>query len=91
MWNADGKGNYGLLAVVANEVWKNKGGKLQGDPPSSESMQEFFAKIDADKDWFPGKQSNENKRVPKRVLTGVKVTAIVSSARKIKAVGADPT
>jgi hypothetical protein len=68
MWKAEGKGNYGMFALVASKVRKNKDGKPQGDPPSSESMQEFFAKIDDDKGWFPGQHIDEKKRGPKRVL-----------------------
>jgi hypothetical protein len=53
-------------------------------------MEQFFEKVDEDGDWFPGKHSGAQ-RGPKRVLTGVKVTAIVSAAKRLKAAGDEPT
>ena len=54
------------------------------------AVKEFFAKVDMDQDWFPGK-ATDSQRGPKRILRGVKVTAIVSAAKRIKAAGDEPT
>lgn len=72
VWREDGKSEYGLHTFVASRVKKNKKGKPTGAHPTRASMQEFFNKIDADPEWYPGKQSEE-KRGPKRTLRGSKV------------------
>ena len=90
LWREEGKGDYGLYSWVAGKVKKTKNGKPNGDNPTNTSMKEFFDKIDDDGEWFPGKHTG-GKRGPKRVLTGVKVTAIVSAAKRLKAEGEEPT
>ena len=59
---------------MASKVSKMVDGKPEGGSPCINSMKEFFAKIDADPEWFPGKHSDAT-RGPKRVLRGIKVTA----------------
>ena len=68
-WRAEGKGAYGLLAFVAARVNITRNGKPAGACPTTASMHEFFAKVDADAEWFPGKQTG-GPRGPKRVLRG---------------------
>ena len=90
VWLEDGKGQHGLYTFVAGCVQKTANGKPQGGAPTANSVKEFFEKVDADPHWFPGKHSGAP-RGPKRVLTGVKVTAIVSAAKRLKAEGEEPT
>jgi len=90
LWKADGKGTYGMYSFIASKVKKHKNGKPVGDSPTNASMKEFFEKVDEDQLWFPGKHSGE-KRGPKRVLRGPKVSAIVSAAKRLKGEGTEPT
>ena len=69
IWREEGKENYGLLAFVASKLKKNLKGKPQGGPPTKQSLHEFFAKVDDDPSWFPGKHI-AGTRGPKRVLRG---------------------
>ena len=85
VWRAEGKSDYGMFSFIASKLMKNKDGKPSAkDQPTSQSVKEFFLKIDSDPEWFPGKHS-DTKRGPKRVLTGGKVGAIVSACKKLKA------
>ena len=90
VWKQDGKKPYGLHAFVASKVKKTKNGKPCGAHPTSAAIQQLFDRIDNDPDWYPGKQSEE-KRGPKRILTGAKAGAIVSAAKRLKSQGTEPT
>ena len=90
VWKEKSDSTYGLNAFVAQRVRKTKNGKPKGDHPSKEAIGEFFQKIDSDPEWFPGKQS-DNKRGPKRILVGPKITAIVKAAKRIKTEVGDVT
>ena len=84
VWKSEGKGDYGMLTFIASKLMKNKDGKPSpNEQPTKGSVKEFFEKIDADASWFPGKQS-DTRRGPKRVLSGVKITAIVSACKKMR-------
>ena len=84
VWKSEGKGDYGMLTFIASKLMKNKDGKPSpNEQPTKGSVKEFFEKIDADANWFPGKQS-DTRRGPKRVLSGVKITAIVSACKKMR-------
>ena len=89
-WRAEGKGAYGLLSFVAARVKTTRNGKPAGACPTAAAMHQFFEKVDADAEWFPGKQNGEA-RGPKRVLRGAKRGAIVSAAKRLKAEGVEPT
>ena len=84
VWQAEGKSKYGLLSFVASKLKKQQDGEPKGEAPCVNTVKEFFEKIDEDPDWHPGKHSGA-KRGPKRVLRGVKLTAIQSAAKRIKA------
>ena len=90
VWRQEGKADHGLCTWVASKVKKSKNGKPAGPHPSSSAIEQFFAKVDDDGEWYPGKQTI-TKRGPKRVLTGAKVTAIVSAAKRLKTEGEEPT
>lgn len=89
-WEADSKGAYGMLSFVAQRLKKTRRGKPRGGPPSVAAVQQFFAKVDSDPDWFPGKHDFA-KRGPKRVLRGAKASAVVSAAKRMKVEGEEPT
>ena len=89
-WNLQTESPYGMLQFVCGHVRTNKNGEPKGDHPQHGSMSEFFAKVDADPDWFPGKTSGA-KRGPARVLKGGKKSAIVQAAKKLKREGTDIT
>ena len=54
IWVAEGKGQHGLYTFVANRVQTTKDGKPKGGAPVSQSIKDFFEKVDADPNWFPG-------------------------------------
>ncbi len=90
VWQADGKGAYGMLPFVASRLRKTKGGTPTGDCPGASAVKGLLDKIDEDPNWFPGKRDGE-KPGRKRVLRGPKKSAVVSAAKRIKAEGGEPT
>ena len=90
VWLADKESTYGMYSFIASKVRKTKDGKPTGEHPHSNGLQDFFAKVDADAEWFPGKHSGA-KRGPKRILIGGKKSAIGSAAKRLKAAGDEPT
>ena len=87
VWQADEKGAYGMLPFVASRQRRTKGGTPTGDCPGTSAVQGLFERIDEDPDWFPGKRDGE-KSGRKRVLRGPKKSAVVSTAKGLKAEGA---
>ena len=73
VWQEEGKAKYGVFSFIANKLQKTQDGDPTGDAPTVNSVKDFFEKIDADPNWYPGKHSGA-KMGPKRVLRGVKVT-----------------
>ena len=73
------------LSWVAARVMKTGGGN-----PTKQSMDEFFRKVDADPEWYPGKHHG-GKRGPRVSLTTAKRKILAASAMAIKARGAEPT
>lgn len=59
------------------------------DAPLWGSVSEFFAKVDGDPEWFPGKNNGE-KRGPAPILSLAKRKRIASSAMKQKEEGDEP-
>ena len=57
--------------------------KVGGGSPSTPSLHELFAKVDADKDWFPGK-NNGAKRGPKPRFHGQKRRCVASAMMAAK-------
>ena len=60
------------------------------DPVQHGSVCEFFEKVDADPEWFPGKHYGEKKRGPKPVFTKSKRARVASSGMSQKADGEEP-
>ena len=84
VWRSEEKGKHGMITFVASRLVKMKDGAPRGGAPTVNAVKEFFEKIDEDPDWFPGEHCGKP-RGPKRLLTGVRVTAIQSAAKRIKA------
>ena len=91
VWREEGKSDYGAMSFVASRVRKTKAGKPSGDHPTSQSIKEFFERVDADPEWHPGKVAEGGLRGRKRVLRGPKQTAIVAAAKRLKKQGEEPT
>ena len=90
VWRDDKKGDHGLYAYVASKVRKTRKGKPTGGHPCGEAMKEFFVKIDADPDWYPGKHCG-SKRGPDPVLVGGKKTGVIQACKKMKRENKDVT
>ena len=90
VWREEHEGSYGMLTFIASRVQKTAGGSASGGHPSKGSLVEFFAKVDADADWFPGKHSG-TPRGPKRLLRGVRRNAVAAAAKRLKREGEEPT
>ena len=85
------RSEYGMLTFVADRVRKTTSkGMPTGDHPASESMKEFFTKIDEDSEWHPGKHCG-GKRGPERILKGGKKNGVIQAAKKIKRDGGEVT
>ena len=85
IWKDSGKTDYGMKAFIAGKLKKKGGG-----PPSSEAMTQFFDKVDADDDWFPGKGNYENMGAPS-MMTGQQRGALARCAMTMKQNGIEPT
>ena len=68
------------VSWIAGKLRKtdSTGKAYSDDPPSHGSLTEFFAKVDADPDWFPGKH-NGQKRGPQPLMTKAKRARIAAS------------
>ena len=73
------------LAWIAQRVTR-----VDGEHPSRPSLHEFFAKVDRDPAWFPGKHCG-TKRGPAPQFTPAKRKAVASCAMRIKARGDEPS
>ena len=78
-WREDKDSEYGMLAFIAGKLSKSGGGK-----PSPQAVGQFFAKVDADTSWFPGKLEGQQ-RGRKRSLSKTQEAAIARSAMSMKA------
>ena len=72
------------LSWIAERVTKTGGGH-----PEKQSLHEFFAKVDGDPEWFPGKHSGKQ-RGPRPVLNKAKRRCIAASAMAAKKAGQEP-
>ena len=73
------------IAWVASKLARGDGG-----PVTRQALHKWFAEVDKDPDWFPGKHTSA-KRGPDPIFTEAKRQAIADCARKIKARGDEPT
>ena len=86
VWKDSGKGDHGMKTYIAGKLTKQGGRK----PPTSEAIRQFFEKIDADADWFPGKGSYDDVGAPS-VMTGHQRAALARCAMTMKENGIEPT
>ena len=85
VWQAEKTSNDGLLSCIAERVEKVGGGV-----PHKGTMSEFFANVDADPAWFPGKSSQERFGLLP-VLNGTKRKLVARSAMAMAQRGEEPT
>ena len=85
VWRSEGKGERGLMTFVAQRVTKIGGGN-----PQQPAISKFFAKVDNDPDWFPGK-SNQEQHGPRTALSGQAKNAIAQAAMAMKKRKIEPT
>ena len=86
IWRVYNDSEHGLHKFAAGLV--SKAGT--GGAPTSKAVGDFYKKVDADGDWFPGKVCRESYG-PRRVLSGAKVSAIARCATRMKKRGVEPT
>ena len=85
VWNDAGKGKYGMLTYICSKLEK-----VDGGAPAPASMAEFFAKVDADNDWYPGK-SEQERHGPLPAVRGAKRKAVAKSAMAMDRRGQEVT
>ena len=85
IWQEEGKPDYGMLTYIAGKVKKNGGGN-----PTQQAMSKFFAKVDADPEWFPGKSLQEQFGPPS-VITPRNQAIVARSAMAMRARGEEVT
>ena len=85
VWRSEGHGDWGLMSFVAERVTKIGGGH-----PQQPAVSKFFAKVDKDPDWFPGK-STQDEHGPAPALSGQAKNAIAQAAMAMKKRKIEPT
>ena len=79
------------LPWICARITKSHGDtRATGDQPTPFALCQFFRKVDADKDWFPGKYGGQM-RGPKPVLVPARRQCIAVSAMAQKATGGEPS
>ena len=77
--------NYGMLPFIASRVTVEN-----GENPWPSAIQEFFKKVDADPDWYPGKKV-QTKFGPASVISVQNQKVVARSAMAMKKRGEEPT
>ena len=85
VWRSEGNSDWGLMNFVAERVEKIGGGN-----PQQPAISKFFAKVDNDPDWFPGKSVQEHNGPPP-ALSGQAKNAIAQAAMAMKKRKIEPT
>ena len=85
VWRDEGKQDHGMLTYIVGKVKKKKGGS-----PSPSADLQFFAKIDADDSWFPGK-ANYDDVGGRPVMTSQQRAALARCAMTMKQNKTEPT
>ena len=85
IWRDAGKAEYGMKTYVASKLKKQGGGA-----PSDSAVRQFFERVDADDDWFPGKANYDSVGAP-AVMTGQQRAALARCAMTMKKDGIEPT
>ena len=83
VWRDENESEWGMLSYIAGKLKKKGGGN-----PSVEAVHKFFAKLDADPQWFPGRGYQEQFGPPSVITPGnqaiVARSALAMSAREQK-------
>ncbi len=85
IWKDSGKADHGMKTFIAGKLKKKGGGS-----PSSGAVKQFFEKVDADDDWFPGKGNYEELGAPS-IMSGQQRGALARCAMAMKKNGIEPT
>ena len=85
IWKDDGKADHGMLVYIAGKLKKKDGGS-----PTPNAVKQFFVKVDADDEWFPGKANYDEVGAPS-VMTGQQRAALARCAMSMKTNGIEPT
>jgi hypothetical protein len=89
VWRDEGKSSYGMLVHIAGKVYKTSS-KKKKEHPTPSALSQLFDRVDADKDWFPGKNDQEQ-HGPAPALSGTNQTLVARSAMAMKERGEEPT
>ena len=84
-WNEFKDTNYGMLIFIATRVTVENGRN-----PLPSAIQEFFKKVDADPDWYPGKKVGARPG-PASVVSVQNQKVVARSAMAMKERGEEPT
>ena len=86
VWRAEKRSLHGLQTFAAGLVTKVG----TGEHPTQRVVGLFYARVDADPEWHPGK-SGQVIHGPAKALTSQQASAIARSAQALKARGVEPT
>ena len=90
VWRQEKESEYGMLPYICSKVKKSVTDGASLAQPSPGSMCEFFTKVDADPDWFPGK-TTQQKFGPNPVMSAQSKQAVARCAMALKRRGVEPT
>jgi len=85
VWRDEKKPDYGMLSYIAGKLKK-----VNNKAPTPQALGQFFAKIDADPEWFPGK-SDRTVNGPASVITPTNQAIVARSAMAMAQRGEEPT
>ena len=85
VWRDGGKTDYGMFTFIAGRLKKVGGGR-----PTLQAVKQLLERIDGDRDWFPGK-SSQQRHGPSSVITPTNQSIVARSAMSMKERGVEPT
>ena len=90
IWKDDKNTQYGMLTYIAGKLRKvGKSGK-PGGRPTPQALGQFFATVDADSGWYPGK-STQASFGPSRAITPTNEVVVARSAMAMSERGEEVT
>ena len=78
VWQDDDKPDYGMHTYIAGKIVKIGGGH-----PGRAAVRQFFARVDADPEWYPGK-STQVQFGPASVISPTNQAIVAWSAMAMK-------
>ena len=85
VWRDENTSEWGMMSYISGKLKKKGGGH-----PSVAAVSKFFAKLDADPEWFPGK-TDRTSYGPASVITPTNQAIVARSAMAMAARGQEPT